>query len=256
MSHWLMLTAKGQHPDPNRLPGGKPEITSGEVLASMFGMLEEHFRFGMVAFLDHRASLGVLEDHLYCEASEMAWRFAWAGARPDGSPKPLPGEEADKLRGLVRLALFEAVSARGQHETYAHETRLSPHVRTVRCPQCRGRGLVAGRACESLRDQLRQEAHELMLKRAPDEDSRRRKAVALAAIRSEIQEAHRPAEEDCSLCRGRGRYLLTDQARAESIGVSDRTWRRVWRDRYALVLSEAQRWERLAMAHVRRRLGL
>jgi hypothetical protein len=70
-------------------------------------------------------------------------------------------------------------------------------------------------------------------------------------VRTEISEAHRPAEVDCRLCRSRGRYLLTDKSRAQALEMSGATWRRRWRDRHELAMDLPRKWERRAISHVK-----
>lgn len=251
MSYWQILSAKSRHPDPEAIRGGLPVVTEDMVKAAMFGLDDPAFFMGMVVFLDHRESLPLVEGFLRDYALAFARRNAWAGRDEDGSALPLPPETLQRLDAAVSLGLYEAVSARSQHETYAHETKIEPHVRTVRCPECKGRGLVAGPStCDELKAELRREAQDLLSSR------HRGRRAALASVREDLRQAHRPSEVGCPTCKSRGRYLLTDRARAVKLHVSDRTWRRTWRDRYQTIVAEAQRWERRAVSHVRRRLGL
>lgn len=62
-------------------------------------------------------------------------------------------------------------------------------------------------------------------------------------------------ERGCELCEGRGRLPKTQRTRADLVGVSDRHWRRVWRDRYNQVDQVLQNWLNDADRHLKAALA-
>lgn len=59
----------------------------------------------------------------------------------------------------------------------------------------------------------------------------------------------------CTLCEGSGRIPRTQRSRAELVGVTERSWHRVWKGRYMGVHGELNNWVSDARTHLARKLG-
>jgi hypothetical protein len=264
MSGWEMLGPAALHPDPKKIKGGTPTLTPDDVRLALGGLSEKPFLFGMAAFLGHRGSMDRVEELLGYEVVALAEQEGWGRGRDRNGRRTgeLTGEDIHLLQRMTSLLLFEIISARSRHDTYAHEAALPSGSATVLCPSCKGRGdisiatpasdvrdLIAlvGEAVEHFRNAVRRGLVSDQLEVLRD---RRR-----AAQRSLSAALMWPAQIDCRLCGGRGRFLLTASRRAQMLGVARRTWYLRWEERYALALVIPQRWEAIAVGHVRRKLS-
>lgn len=261
---WEMLGPAAIHPDPNKIRGGMPALTADDVRLALAGLGERPFLFGMAAFLGHRGSMDRIEQMLIWDISDLACANHWGtGKGRDGKPNgELTSTDLARLQTLANLILFEVISARSRHETYAHEQELPSGSAAVLCPACCGRGMVSRIPTDADRDAEELAAGEALanLRAAAQlgEDVKVRNALSAEwhAARRLRYSMTRAVDDECSLCRGRGRFLLTNEKRASMLGVSLRTWERHWIGRYSEALLIPQRWEAIAIGHVRKRLQM
>lgn len=241
---WPLLGPAAVHPNPNKIRGGLPEITPEDVRLALGGLGQLPFLFGMAAFLGHRGSMEAVEVALEHALMDLAGARRW-GAGRDAKGRAtgeLTREDVHTLERMAHLMLFEVISARSRHDTYAHEQALPTGAAAVLCPACHGRGDRARAATAQELGELHLVLEEAV--RMSREGVRR----ALTAARAW------PITETCQLCHGRGRFLLTERRRALMVGVSRPTWYHRWQARYAEGLAIPQRWEAIAIGHVRRKL--
>lgn len=258
---WEMLGPAAIHPDPNKIRGGAPTITPDDVRLALGGLSERPLLFGMAAFLGHRGSMDRIEQLLTWDALRHAQEHGWgSGKDRDGKlTGEMTAEDIRRFEILASLLLFEVISARSRHETYAHEEQLPAGSAAVQCPACRGRGFVSRMATDQeLNDAERAQA-EAYIEFQNQTIARWRCAAAAqwhAATRLRYLLATHSIDEQCGLCRGRGRFLLANPKRAMMLGVSLRTWERRWNGRYAELMEIPRQWEAIAIGHVRKRLRI
>ncbi len=268
MSFWEMLLPAAMHPDPYKIRGGIPSITPNDVRAALGGLGERPFLFGMAAFLGHTASMVRLEQLMELDILDMAEAGAWGTTRAGGGDNSVTGELTRKERDIVQrlgaMALYEAVYARSRHDTYAHEAELPARSVATLCPECNGRGDTpgsitrAGYKVSTLQRHIDQ-THELLWSQtggpAVERDLRTAKALLAEAAANLMDLSALHPGAACGLCEGTGRFVLTDEFRAEAIGISRRGWFRKWDERYAEVMLIPQDWEAIAVGHVRKKLS-
>lgn len=233
--------------------GGGALLTADDVRHALGGLAPRPFRFGMAAFLGDGQSLRIVEGFLVQELRWSADAGGWIETEAD----------AHRVERLASLMLFEVISARSRHETWAHEERLPEGSAAVKCPQCNGLGHYRdawdvakwSRYQRWVRRARLRNPHERPDKQDPKSEWAKRRALHDALIAEAQLEEADAAARPCELCGGTGRYLFTVTERARAIGVSRRTWYRHWDDRYAEAIEIPRRWEASAVSHVRRRLS-
>ncbi|HRC61689.1 MAG TPA: hypothetical protein PLX85_00520 [Dehalococcoidia bacterium] len=233
--------------------GGGGSLTAEDVRHALGGLAPKPFRFGMSAFLGDAQSLRLLEGFLIEELRWKAEAGEWLRKR----------EDVERIERMASLMLFEVISARSRHDTFAHQERLPEGSAAVLCPKCNGRGAFGdSRAVEKWRRYRRMVRRARLRNPFPkpeDQDPRsawtKRRTLHDALIaKSRVEEA-RAAAQLCEVCSGTGRFIFTETHRARAVAVSRRTWYRDWAGRYTELIEIPRRWEAIAVAHVRRKLA-
>lgn len=205
MTYWSLLGPTTVHPNPNRIPGGKPNVTAEDVRLAVSSLKGVPFLFGMAAFLDcHRSRLKLtrfFEEMLL----DYGLHNGWIRQRVDTGRR-----DVHSVRALAELVIFEATKVKGRHETFAHQERLPEGSLVTRCPVCHGKGKVADEVCPMCRRKRRRTAD--------------------------------------------GRLVISDDFRRDFIGVRQDEWKKAWRGRYSYACEIPVQWERIADAHVAKRL--
>jgi hypothetical protein len=262
---WEMLGPAAIHPDPLKIRGGRPIITADDVRLALGGLSERPFLFGMAAFLGHRGSLDRIEQLLVWDVIDRACDEHWGSGkdREGKSTGEMTSEDIRHFHTLCSLMLFEVISARSRHDTYAHEEALPAGSASVLCPECRGRGFVSRMATleekwasENAAVDVHALYHDAVKTGATQSVRNALAAQRNAAERLHYQLVSRSIDSQCELCSGRGRFLLANPKRAMMLGVSLRTWERRWNGRYAELMEIPREWEAIAIGHVRKKLRL